>query len=275
MTSMDICLESKKQVDDFCKQLTKEVNMSLGSVIHHAESLVKTFFPQKIEEMDRLLQVRGWGEEEGDASLCVEDLSSLRAPLDIPIPDPAKEELKRKKKEEVSMWVQLQVPRIEDGNNFGVAVQVRTVDVPCLIQYTCHTPERSSNTCCFALSYSSVLGDYRQLVHELDEHQYCELRVVVLEIRNTYVSLDPLPPFIILSFTYCGFRGGGIAGVQSKADSWVDCVRTLYEASPPHQTAACSVFRHRYQDTAVLYDIISKNYDKIKRPRGDCKALIY
>lgn len=24
----------------------------------------------------------------------------------------------------VSMWVQLQIPRIEDGNNFGVAVQV-------------------------------------------------------------------------------------------------------------------------------------------------------
>lgn len=25
---------------------------------------------------------------------------------------------------QVSMWVQLQVPKIEDGNNFGVAVQV-------------------------------------------------------------------------------------------------------------------------------------------------------
>lgn len=36
-------------------------------------------------------------------SLVLEDLSALRAPLDIPIPDPAKEELKRKKKEEVVM----------------------------------------------------------------------------------------------------------------------------------------------------------------------------
>lgn len=30
-------------------------------------------------------------------------------------------------------------------------------------------------------------GDYRQLVHELDQYQYCELRLVVLDIRNTYV----------------------------------------------------------------------------------------
>lgn len=37
------------------------------------------------------------------------------------------------------MWVQLQIPRIEDGNNFGVAVQVgesmwRLWDVAALLQ---------------------------------------------------------------------------------------------------------------------------------------------
>lgn len=35
-------------------------------------------------------------------SFSCENLASLKAPLDIPIPDPAKEEAKRKKKEEVA-----------------------------------------------------------------------------------------------------------------------------------------------------------------------------
>ncbi|KAL2085490.1 hypothetical protein ACEWY4_018810 [Coilia grayii] len=250
MMSMDMSPESKTKVDGFCKKLTSE-----------AEHLVSTFFPQKIAEMDELLQ----------SSLSLKDMTVLKAPLDIPIPDPAKEELKRKKKEEkeakegkkdkdsdkededagppcgpigcnerleallkeikphiqtlkeklntVSMWVQLQIPRIEDGNNFGVAVQekvfelltnTRTKIEGFQTQISKYYSERGDAVA--KASKQAHVGDYRQLVHELDQYQYCELRIVVLEIRNTY---------------------------------------------------------------AVLYDIINKNYDKIKKPRGDCKALIY
>lgn len=252
MASMDMSPESKKQVDVFCKKLTTE-----------AEHLVSTFFPEKIAEMDSLLK----------SSLSLEDMTALKAPLDIPIPDPAKEEAKRKKKEEkeakegkkdkdkdsdkedeeagppcgpigcnerleallkevkpqiqtlkeklntVSMWVQLQIPRIEDGNNFGVAVQekvfelltnTRTKIEGFQTQISKYYSERGDAVA--KASKQAHVGDYRQLVHELDQYQYCELRIVVLEIRNTY---------------------------------------------------------------AVLYDIINKNYHKIKKPRGDSKALIY
>ncbi|XP_029003797.1 proteasome activator complex subunit 1 [Betta splendens] len=250
MASMDICLDSKKQVDGFCQKLTKE-----------AEELVSKFFPQKLEELQMLLKT----------SFSCEDLTSLKAPLDIPIPDPAKEEAKRKKKEEkeakegkkdkdkdkeeeesgppcgpiccneriesllqevkpqiqtlkeklntVSMWVQLQIPRIEDGNNFGVAVQekvfelltnTRTKIEAFQTQISKYYSERGDAVA--KASKQPHVGDYRQLVHELDQYQYRELRLVVLDIRNTY---------------------------------------------------------------AVLFDIINKNYDKIKRPRGDGKALIY
>uniref|UniRef100_A0AAY5KTE3 Proteasome activator complex subunit 1 n=1 Tax=Esox lucius TaxID=8010 RepID=A0AAY5KTE3_ESOLU len=242
MTSIDIRPETKKQVSE----------------LH--ETLVTSFFPQKIAEMEILLKT----------SLSVDELASLRAPLDIPMPDPAKEEAKRKKKEEkeakegkkdkdsdkeedagppcgpipcnervesllkeikpqiqilkeklntVSMWVQLKIPKIEDGNNFGVAVQekvfelltnTRTKIEGFQTQISKYYSERGDAVA--KASKQPHVGDYRQLVHELDQYQFCELRIVVLEIRNTY---------------------------------------------------------------AVLFDIINKNYDKIKKPRGDCKALIY
>ncbi|XP_008436637.1 proteasome activator complex subunit 1 [Poecilia reticulata] len=250
MASPGIQLESKKQVDDFCQNLSKE-----------AEQLLSNFFPEKIEQLQMLLKT----------SFSCDDLASLKAPLDIPIPDLAKEEAKRKKKEEkeakegkkdkdgdkeeedsgppcgpicsnervesllnevkpeiqtlkeklntVSMWVQLQIPRIEDGNNFGVAVQekvfelltnTRTKIEAFQTQISKYYSERGDGVA--KASKQPHVGDYRQLVHELDQYQYRELRLVVLDIRNTY---------------------------------------------------------------AVLFDIINKNYDKIKKPRGDGKALIY
>uniref|UniRef100_A0A3Q3CXK6 Proteasome activator complex subunit 1 n=1 Tax=Haplochromis burtoni TaxID=8153 RepID=A0A3Q3CXK6_HAPBU len=230
MAAVDIRLKSKKQVDDFCQKLTKE-----------AEVLVSTYFPQKLEELQELLK-----------SFRCNDLPSLKAPLDIPIPDPAKEEAKRKKKEQppcgpictnekvesllpkvkteiqtlkeklntVSMWVQLQIPKIEDGNNFGVAVQEKVFElltntrtkIEGFQTQISYYNERGDAVA--KASKSPHVGDYRQLVHELDQYQYCELRLVVLDIRNTYLQ-------------------------------------------------------------AVLFDIINKNFDKIKRPRGDGKALIY
>ncbi|KAF7213677.1 proteasome activator complex subunit 1 [Nothobranchius furzeri] len=250
MASLGIGFESKKQVDDFCQKLSKE-----------AEELLSKFFPEKLEQLQMLLKT----------SFNCEDLASIKAPLDIPIPDPAKEEARRKKKEEkeakegkkdkdsekeeedagppcgpiysnervesllkevkpeiqtlreklntVSMWVQLQIPRIEDGNNFGVAVQekvfelltnTRTKIEAFQTQISKYYSERGDAVA--KASKQPHVGDYRQLVHELDQYQYCELRLVVLDIRNTY---------------------------------------------------------------AALFDIINKNYDKIKKPRGEGKALIY
>ncbi|XP_035474487.2 proteasome activator complex subunit 1 [Scophthalmus maximus] len=250
MAALDIHLDSQKQVDDFCQKLTKE-----------AEVLVSKFFPQKIEELQMLLKT---------SSSCG-DLASLRAPLDIPMPDPAKEEAKRKKEEEkeakkgkkdkdddkeeedsgppcgpicinervesllqevkpqiqtlkeklntVSMWMQLQIPKVEDGNNFGVAVQEKVFELLTATrtkiegfqtQISKYYSERGDAVA--KASKQPHVGDYRQLVHELDQYQYCELRLVVLDLRSTY---------------------------------------------------------------AVLFDVITKNYDKIKKPKGDGKALIY
>uniref|UniRef100_A0A673W0C6 Proteasome activator complex subunit 1 n=1 Tax=Salmo trutta TaxID=8032 RepID=A0A673W0C6_SALTR len=224
----------------------------------NAETLVTSFFPQKIAEMEMLLKV--WtdvdyektpfektpfdfspdtltqcycklkeakeGKKEKDSDKEDEDAGPACGP--IPCNERVESLLKeikpqiqilKEKLNTVSMWVQLQIPKIEDGNNFGVAVQekvfelltnTRTKIEGFQTQISKYYSERGDAV--DKASKEPHVGDYRQLVHELDQYQYCELRIVVLEIRNTY---------------------------------------------------------------AVLLDIINKNYDKIKKPRGDCKALIY
>ncbi|XP_043351895.1 proteasome activator complex subunit 1 isoform X2 [Dermochelys coriacea] len=234
------------QVDSFRTQLCAQ-----------AEALVGTKFPTKMTQLDAFLK---------DPALNVGDLESLRAPLDIPIPDPAKEKAKaeRRKKEEkkdekkseeedkappcgpvssnetvvglvsrvkaeiqgakeelglVTVWVQLQVPRIEDGNNFGVAVQEKVFELMTALrtklegfqtQISKYFSERGDAVA--KAAKNPHVGDYRQLVHELDEAQYAEIRLMVMEIRNLY---------------------------------------------------------------AILYDIVVKNFEKIKKPRGETKGMIY
>ncbi|XP_029437050.1 proteasome activator complex subunit 1 [Rhinatrema bivittatum] len=247
MAALPVRAEAKEKVDKFRKELCAE-----------AESLVGSHFPQKILELDGFLK---------EKELNLPDPSVLRAELDIPIPDPEKEkEKERKKKEEkekegkkkdeeeenappcgpvscnerivallnrvkpeirevkeklnlVSMWVQLQVPKIEDGNNFGVAVQEKVFELMTNMrtklegfqtQISKYFSERGDAVA--KAAKQPHVGDYRQLVHELDEAEYAEIRAMVAEIQNAY---------------------------------------------------------------AILYDVVMKNSDKIKKPRSETKALIY
>lgn len=61
-----------------------------------------------------------------------------------------------------------------------------------LLWVICETHSWMSHVLCVSayklcVVCSLLQGDYRQLIHELDRYQYCELRLAVLEIRNTYV----------------------------------------------------------------------------------------
>ncbi|KAG8141001.1 putative Proteasome activator complex subunit 1 protein [Naja naja] len=122
-----------------------QVNSFKENLCVQAEELVARRFPEKVVELSNFLKA---------PELNVADLVSLRAELDIPMPDPKKDE-ERRKQREICLWLQLLVPRIEDGNNFGVAVQ----------------------------------GDYRQLVHEIDEAEYAEIRFMINELRNIYAVI--------------------------------------------------------------------------------------
>nr|XP_056719257.1 proteasome activator complex subunit 1 [Euleptes europaea] len=248
--ALHVSPECEAQVESFRKNLCAQ-----------AEELVAQRFPEKIVELSNFLK---------DPELNVSDLISLRAELDIPVPDPKKDEERRKKKEKegdgkkekdgkksddedkappcgpvahnekitallnrikpeiqgtkekinvISLWLQLQVPRIEDGNNFGVAVQEKVYELLTsartkLDGFQTHIAKyyTERGDAVAKAAKGPHVGDFRQLVHEIDEAEYAEIRFMVNELRNIY---------------------------------------------------------------AVVYDVVLKNFEKIKKPRDENKGMIY
>ncbi|XP_056143721.1 proteasome activator complex subunit 3-like [Lampris incognitus] len=99
----------------------------------------------------------------------------------------------------VKMWVQLLIPRIEDGNNFGVSIQeetvaeLRTVEgeaASYLDQISRYYITRAKLVSKIA-KYPHV-EDYRQTVLEIDEKEYISLKIIVSELRNQYVTLHDM-----------------------------------------------------------------------------------
>jgi proteasome activator subunit 3 (PA28 gamma) len=119
----------------------------------------------------------------------------------------------------VKIWIQLNIPRIEDGNNFGVSIQEETVaelsraedsGFSILESITKYYVTRAK-LCSKLIKYPN-LGDYHQAVRELDEKEYNNLKLCSNDLRNSY---------------------------------------------------------------AILYDMIMKNLDKIKKPRSSNTASLY
>ncbi|XP_018589488.1 proteasome activator complex subunit 2 [Scleropages formosus] len=222
-------------------------------VFQQAEDLFSNQIPLKIIQLDNFLK---------EPDFNVTDLSLLHAPLDIPIPDPPtpedeemetdknEEDEKKKKKAPkcgyiggnekmmkllnrvkpeirdlketcilVACWIQHLIPKIEDGNDFGVAIQEKILERITAVKTKLEGFQTNINKyfsergdAVAKASKDTHVMDYRSLVHEKDEAAYSEIRVVVLDIRGFY---------------------------------------------------------------AELYDIISKNQDKVTNPKGEEKPSMY
>ncbi|XP_013786321.1 proteasome activator complex subunit 3-like isoform X1 [Limulus polyphemus] len=203
-----------------------------------AEKLVLNDFPKKILELEEILQSDQFN---------VKNLKTLHVDLNIPIPEAPYsnhelEEFPSKKRKftyidndkcgtkvfalpsgstaanrfisemidvvkprvkdlvedtnKLKMWIQFMIPRIEDGNNFGVSVQedtlgeIRTVES----EGASYFDQLSRYYMTRAKIVSKVakypyIEDYRRTVDELDEKEYIGLRLVLSEVRNHYATL--------------------------------------------------------------------------------------
>ncbi|XP_014916795.1 proteasome activator complex subunit 2 [Poecilia latipinna] len=200
------------------------------SIYHEAENLFSSFIPGKIIKLDAFLR---------DDALSITDMSSLQAPLDIPVPDPpapedeemetdkSEEEEKKKKKAPkcgyikgnekimllldkvkpeimdlretilaVSCWIQHLIPKIEDGNDFGVAIQEKILERIAAVKTKVDGFQTNINKyfsergdAIAKASKDTHVMDYRSLVHEKDEAIFSEIRVIVLDIRGFYAEL--------------------------------------------------------------------------------------
>jgi len=99
----------------------------------------------------------------------------------------------------VKMWILFLIPRIEDGNNFGVSIQeetlseVRTVESEAasfLDQMSRYFVSRARLVTKVA-KYPHV-EDYRRAIVDLDEKQFINIRLVLTEMRNHFATLHDM-----------------------------------------------------------------------------------
>uniref|UniRef100_A0A5S6QY92 Proteasome activator PA28 C-terminal domain-containing protein n=1 Tax=Trichuris muris TaxID=70415 RepID=A0A5S6QY92_TRIMR len=96
----------------------------------------------------------------------------------------------------VRMWIVFLMPRVEDGNNFGVAIQedilseVRTVEVEVatfLDNITHYLLQRGYMVCSYAKK--PHIEDFKYSIGDLDEQEFITIRLIVTELRNHYSNL--------------------------------------------------------------------------------------
>jgi len=99
----------------------------------------------------------------------------------------------------VKVWILLLIPRMEDGNNFGVSIQeevlseVRQIEseVATLHEQTSRYFLMRAKLITKVARYPHV-DDYRRTIVDVDEKQFINLRLTVAEVRNHYATLHDL-----------------------------------------------------------------------------------
>ncbi|XP_044753397.1 proteasome activator complex subunit 3 isoform X1 [Coccinella septempunctata] len=99
----------------------------------------------------------------------------------------------------MKMWISFMIPKIEDGNNFGVSIQEDTLaEVQSVESEAAAFFDQISR---YFISRGKLISkvakyphieDYRRAVEELDQKEYLSLWLTMSEIRNRYCSLHDI-----------------------------------------------------------------------------------
>ncbi|KAK8799844.1 hypothetical protein WA538_000517 [Blastocystis sp. DL] len=99
----------------------------------------------------------------------------------------------------IKMWITLKIPRMEDGNDFGVAIQEECIDTISEIE------DEAYNILDVISSYHSTRGnyvvqlaanpsimDYASCISQVDECQFFNIKISLQNLRNNYALLYDL-----------------------------------------------------------------------------------
>lgn len=99
----------------------------------------------------------------------------------------------------LKMWISFLIPKIEDGNNFGVSIQEDTLaEIQSVESEAAAFFDQISR---YFVSRAKVVSkvakyphieDYRRAAQEMDEKEYLSLWLVMSEVRNRYCSLHDI-----------------------------------------------------------------------------------
>lgn len=99
----------------------------------------------------------------------------------------------------LKMWILFLIPRIEDGNNFGVSIQEDTLSEIRAVEG--EAAAYFDQVSRYFMSRGKIVAkickyphveDFRRTLDEIDEKEYLSLRLVVAELRNHYATLNDI-----------------------------------------------------------------------------------
>ncbi|XP_054168664.1 proteasome activator complex subunit 3-like [Oppia nitens] len=196
-----VCAKIEKS--EYCVDSYKEKTKN------KSEFLVLDEFPQRILQIQHLLS-----EDEFN----LKTIFSHKTDVNIPVPDKPISLVKSNQLIQklvallkpkalqlindanlVKMGISLMIPKIEDGNNFGVAIQQEILLVVAIVelkteqqleQFVEYYRKRAELVAKVA-KYPHII-DYRNAVQELDRKFHLYLCLLAVDLRNHYISLHDL-----------------------------------------------------------------------------------
>lgn len=246
---------SKTAVLKVSKESVQKVDLFRNALYKEAEELMSGFLAKKIAQLDSFLK---------ESCMNLTDLSSLRAELEIPIPDPPKKEDEEGSKMDTdkeddgdSKKEAPKCPFIK-GNEKIVALLNRVKPEVCTLKEKC----------------IMITTWIQHLIPKIEDGNDFGVAIQEKVLERVNAVKTKVEGFQTNISKYFSERGDAVAKA-SKETHVMDYRTLVHEKDEAFYTEMRSMMLDIRGFYVELYDIISKNCEKITNPKGEEKPSMY